>query len=329
MGTHETNLTAVINADMNDLFHSGVPNQKWYVHKFGDWERHAKYARGMPNPETKEKRKSRAEKRAEKKQAKIAARQRQAADAAALQAQKPDLASMRKNIQGMDTTTLNKEAARLQAEKNYTQALIDNINKTAEYKAILDAPELAKKQAFQKKLNTVWDATKGLRGDAMKLAGNVIKASLYDAIAKEYGEDKARVILNGMINIPKQNNGNDGNGGGGKKKGGGGNNNGMDLSLLDPKDRSAYILAQAEEARARAFKTRAEADKISESARSEKVKSEREQYNFNRQKAEDQAADRARKLAAKQSKPTKFQRAQTRTQDLPDDWEEMIDTFWS
>lgn len=32
--------------------HSGVSGMNWYVHKFGNWERHAKYANGQPNPET-------------------------------------------------------------------------------------------------------------------------------------------------------------------------------------------------------------------------------------------------------------------------------------
>ena len=32
--------------------HYGVSGTNWYVHKFGNWERHAKYANGQPNPET-------------------------------------------------------------------------------------------------------------------------------------------------------------------------------------------------------------------------------------------------------------------------------------
>lgn len=34
------------------LVHSGVKGMKWYTHIFGNWERHARYAHGMPNPET-------------------------------------------------------------------------------------------------------------------------------------------------------------------------------------------------------------------------------------------------------------------------------------
>ena len=41
-----------ITKDINFLMHYGVSNTNWYVHKYGDWERHAKYANGMPNPET-------------------------------------------------------------------------------------------------------------------------------------------------------------------------------------------------------------------------------------------------------------------------------------
>ena len=32
--------------------HYNVKGTNWYVHKFGNWERHAKYANGQPNPET-------------------------------------------------------------------------------------------------------------------------------------------------------------------------------------------------------------------------------------------------------------------------------------
>lgn len=34
------------------LAHYGVKGMKWYEHKFGDWERHAMYAMGKPNPDT-------------------------------------------------------------------------------------------------------------------------------------------------------------------------------------------------------------------------------------------------------------------------------------
>lgn len=37
---------------MNELKHYNVKGTNWYKHKFGNWERHAKYANGQPNPET-------------------------------------------------------------------------------------------------------------------------------------------------------------------------------------------------------------------------------------------------------------------------------------
>ena len=37
----------------DELFHYNVKGTNWYTHKFGNWERHAKYANGQPNPETK------------------------------------------------------------------------------------------------------------------------------------------------------------------------------------------------------------------------------------------------------------------------------------
>lgn len=61
-----------------EVIHSGVKGMKWYEHKFGDWERHAQYAAGQPNPETEDDRnrrngiidrvKAAAEERAERKQ---------------------------------------------------------------------------------------------------------------------------------------------------------------------------------------------------------------------------------------------------------------------
>ena len=36
----------------DELFHYNVKGTNWYVHKYGNWERHAKYANGQPNPET-------------------------------------------------------------------------------------------------------------------------------------------------------------------------------------------------------------------------------------------------------------------------------------
>lgn len=34
----------------SELTHHGVPKQKWYRHQFGDWEEHARYANGQPDP---------------------------------------------------------------------------------------------------------------------------------------------------------------------------------------------------------------------------------------------------------------------------------------
>lgn len=34
----------------SELTHHGVPRQKWYRHQFGDWEEHARYANGQPDP---------------------------------------------------------------------------------------------------------------------------------------------------------------------------------------------------------------------------------------------------------------------------------------
>lgn len=34
----------------SELSHSGVKGQKYYQHKFGDWEKHAQYAQGQPDP---------------------------------------------------------------------------------------------------------------------------------------------------------------------------------------------------------------------------------------------------------------------------------------
>ena len=36
----------------DELLHYNVKGTNWYRHKFGNWERHAKYANGQPNPET-------------------------------------------------------------------------------------------------------------------------------------------------------------------------------------------------------------------------------------------------------------------------------------
>ena len=36
----------------DELLHYNVKGTNWYTHKFGNWERHAKYANGQPNPET-------------------------------------------------------------------------------------------------------------------------------------------------------------------------------------------------------------------------------------------------------------------------------------
>lgn len=38
--------------DNASLKHYGVKGQRWYGHQFGNWERHARYARGKPNPDT-------------------------------------------------------------------------------------------------------------------------------------------------------------------------------------------------------------------------------------------------------------------------------------
>ena len=34
------------------IIHYNVKGAKWYTHKYGNWERHANYANGQPNPET-------------------------------------------------------------------------------------------------------------------------------------------------------------------------------------------------------------------------------------------------------------------------------------
>ena len=36
----------------DELLHYNVKGTNWYTHKYGNWERHAKYANGQPNPET-------------------------------------------------------------------------------------------------------------------------------------------------------------------------------------------------------------------------------------------------------------------------------------
>ena len=40
----------------DELLHYNVKGTNWYVHKYGNWERHAKYANGQPNPDTRIKR---------------------------------------------------------------------------------------------------------------------------------------------------------------------------------------------------------------------------------------------------------------------------------
>ena len=40
----------------DELLHYNVKGTNWYRHKFGNWERHAKYANGQPNPDTRIKR---------------------------------------------------------------------------------------------------------------------------------------------------------------------------------------------------------------------------------------------------------------------------------
>lgn len=45
-------ITAYQRSPNEELYHYGVGGMNWYKHKFGNWERHAKYANGQPNPET-------------------------------------------------------------------------------------------------------------------------------------------------------------------------------------------------------------------------------------------------------------------------------------
>ena len=45
-------ITAYSRSPNDELMHYGVSGMNWYTHKYGNWERHAKYAHGQPNPET-------------------------------------------------------------------------------------------------------------------------------------------------------------------------------------------------------------------------------------------------------------------------------------
>ena len=45
-------ITAYQRSPNDELMHYGVSGMNWYTHKYGNWERHAKYAHGQPNPET-------------------------------------------------------------------------------------------------------------------------------------------------------------------------------------------------------------------------------------------------------------------------------------
>lgn len=262
MSNYGNNLIAAINGDFNYLAHYGVTGMHPRVHIFGKYQNQAVYARGNPKygaaakrsfgKKIKDKIDDIKQKRADAKQAKIAAETRKKAEAAAFQEMKPDFVSLRKGIKNMDAQTLNKEAERLKAERNYTQALIDNINKTQEYKNILDAPEKAKQKAFQERMNKIWDATAGIRKDTMKIAGNIVKSSLYDAIAAEYGPEKANRIMNGLVNVPKNNQG----GGNQNNQGGNGNRNNQGgnsqpgisafLNNASSEASSQYVIAQAQ-----------------------------------------------------------------------------------
>lgn len=263
MSNYGNNLIAAINGDFNYLAHYGVTGMHPRVHIFGKYQNQAVYARGNPKygavakrsfgKKIKDKFDDIKQKRADAKQAKIAAETRKKAEAAAFQEMKPDFVSLRKGIKNMDAQTLNKEAERLRAERNYTQALIDNINKTQEYKNILDAPEKAKQKAFQERMNKIWDATAGIRKDTMKIAGNIVKSSLYDAIAAEYGPEKANRIMNGLVQVPKNNQG----GGNQNNQGGNGNRNqnqggnsqpGISAFLNNASSEasSQYVIAQAQ-----------------------------------------------------------------------------------
>ena len=262
MSNYGNNLIAAINGDINYLAHYGVTGMHPRVHIFGKYQNQAVYARGNPKygaaakrsfgKKIKDKIDDIKQKRADAKQAKIAAETRKKAEAAAFQEMKPDFVSLRKGIKSMDAQTLNKEAERLKAERNYTQALIDNINKTQEYKNILDAPEKAKQKAFQERMNKIWDATAGIRKDTMKIAGNIVKSSLYDAIAAEYGPEKANRIMNGLVQVPKNNQGggnqNNQGGNGNRNNQGGNSQSGISAFLNNASSEasSQYVIAQAQ-----------------------------------------------------------------------------------
>lgn len=260
-------------SDFNFLAHEGRTGMHWHV--WGGpgirYQNHAVYARYDKRYADKKFGSSeKMSKREAKKQAAAAKKARKQADAATMQSEKPDLTALKKSISEMDDATLRKETERLNNEANYMNAVMNNINKTKAYKDILDAPERAKQEAFNKRVSDVWNATSGVRKDLGMLARNAFNMALYDAIVKESGTDKANAIMNGLVKI---NNNNNKNNGGGNNKGGNGK-----ASQDDP----AIVKANAE-------KTRAETEMILQKARELQIKNNQSAYAFKQKKREDRA----------------------------------------
>ena len=246
-----------ITDDLNFLAHYGVPGQEWYVNKAERYQNHAQYARFHPKfivDRVKKKVEDAANKLSEKRNANNKAK---ATDGNTKAGEK-----FSKNATTMTDDELRKATQRLNLEKDYLNALQNNIDANRKYKALMAAPAEAKRKQFWNDVKTVGSllGPKGL--GLTTYVGNYAKLSLYEALAKEYGTEKADAIINGKI-------GSKDGGKKGKNKGGGDNSNNQ-----SNKNSREDIMVKLADAR----KTASEAELNEANAESIRIQNERLRY---------------------------------------------------
>lgn len=163
------------NLKNDSLMHYGTPGMHWRQQGPGKrYQSQAVYAQGRPNPDAKV----------------IGAFEKKSWLPGSLNRRRPSSSDrLQSDIDKKSTAELKEATARLNAEKEYKNALVNNMKATQDYNNLLNSGNEKIKKKFMNALKWV------SKSDAAKFGWNYTKYQIYKTMSEKHGEDMAKTIF--------------------------------------------------------------------------------------------------------------------------------------